>query len=112
MKSPLGASERHPTGVADGALHVYESVHESADRHDDGREHRHAGGELPAWPGAAVLNRSAGGSNSEPRSHFQEYFIQDDWRVSDRLTVNAGLRYTLNFPSFEEHDQVAIFNLE
>ena len=46
------------------------------------------------------------------RAHFQEYFIQDDWRVSDRLTVNAGLRYTLNFPSFEEHDQVAIFNLE
>ena len=46
------------------------------------------------------------------RAHFQEYFIQDDWRLSDRLTVNAGLRYTLNFPSTEENDQVAIFNLE
>ena len=32
------------------------------------------------------------------RAHFQEYFIQDDWRLSDRVTVNAGLRYTLNFP--------------
>lgn len=45
------------------------------------------------------------------RAHFQEYFIQDDWRPSDRLTINAGLRYTLNFPSTEQSDQVAIFNL-
>ena len=46
------------------------------------------------------------------RAHFQEYFVQDDWRVSNRLTVNAGLRYTLNFPSTEEHDQAAVFNLQ
>ena len=26
--------------------------------------------------------------------------------MSDRITVNAGLRYTLNFPSTEENDQV------
>jgi hypothetical protein len=46
------------------------------------------------------------------RAHWEEYFIQDDWRVSDRLTVNAGLRYTLNFPSTEQNDQVAVFNLD
>ena len=46
------------------------------------------------------------------RAHVQEYFIQDDWRASDRVTVNAGLRYTLNFPSTEEHNQAAVFNLE
>ena len=46
------------------------------------------------------------------RAHFQEYFIQDDWRLSDRITVNAGLRYTLNFPSTEVDDQSAVFNLE
>ena len=45
------------------------------------------------------------------RASFQEYFVQDDWRVTDRLTVNAGLRYTLNFPSTEKNDQVAVFNL-
>ena len=43
---------------------------------------------------------------------FQEYFAQDDWRVLDCLTVNAGLRYTLNFPSTEEHNQAAVFNLQ
>jgi hypothetical protein len=46
------------------------------------------------------------------RAHFEEYFIQDDWRASDRVTVNAGLRYTLNFPSTEENNQAAVFNLQ
>lgn len=46
------------------------------------------------------------------RAHVQEYFVQDDWRISDRVTLNAGVRYTLNFPSTEQHDQVATFNLE
>jgi hypothetical protein len=32
------------------------------------------------------------------RASFQEYFVQDDWRINDRLTISPGLRYTLNFP--------------
>jgi hypothetical protein len=46
------------------------------------------------------------------RAHFQEYFVQDDWRLSDRFTVNAGVRYTLNFPSTEVNNQAAVFNLQ
>jgi hypothetical protein len=46
------------------------------------------------------------------RAHFEEYFVQDDWRVSDRLTVNAGVRYTLNYPSTENDNQSAVFNLD
>jgi hypothetical protein len=45
------------------------------------------------------------------RATVLEAFIQDDWRASSRLTVNAGLRYTLNFASTEVDDQSAIFNL-
>ncbi len=47
-----------------------------------------------------------------PRAWVQEFFVQDDWRATSRLTVNAGLRYTLNFPSTEVDDQGAVFNLE
>jgi hypothetical protein len=47
----------------------------------------------------------------QPRAHIAEFFLQDDWKASSRLTVNAGLRWTLNFPSTEAHDQGAIFNL-
>lgn len=46
-----------------------------------------------------------------PRATIQEYFIQDDWKALRRLTVNAGVRYTLNFPSTEVDDQGAVFNL-
>jgi len=45
------------------------------------------------------------------RAKILELFVQDDWRATSRLTVNAGLRYTLNFPSSEVDDQSAIFNL-
>ena len=47
-----------------------------------------------------------------PRAAIQEYFVQDDWKVTQRLTVNAGIRYTLNFPSTEFDNQGAMFNLQ
>lgn len=46
-----------------------------------------------------------------PRDHIFEGFVQDDWRVTDRRTVNLGARYTLHFPSTEKNNQGAVFNL-
>jgi hypothetical protein len=47
-----------------------------------------------------------------PRAWFQEWFVQDNWKATQRLTLSGGLRYTLNFPSTEVDDQGAIFNLQ
>lgn len=50
-------------------------------------------------------------STIRPRAQIAEFFVQDDWKATPRLTINAGLRWTLNFPSTEVHNQGAVFNL-
>ncbi len=46
-----------------------------------------------------------------PRDYIHEIFVQDDWRATPRLTINAGLRWSLALASTETHNQGAIFNL-
>ncbi len=53
-----------PAAVADRLVHVQQPVHRPARR----RQHRHAVRQLPARPGAAVLDRSAAGGDSQPRA--------------------------------------------
>ena len=47
----------------------------------------------------------------KPRATVGEVFLQDDWRVNRRLSLNLGVRYTLNFPSTVVDNRSAIFNL-
>jgi hypothetical protein len=46
--------------------------------------------------------------NYNQRFHF--FYIQDDWKVSDRLTLNMGLRYELVTPQWVDNNQLANFN--
>lgn len=34
------------------------------------------------------------------RASYLALYVQDDWRITDRLTINAGLRYEVEFPRY------------
>jgi outer membrane receptor protein involved in Fe transport len=45
-----------------------------------------------------------------PTQHLS-FFVQDDWKPLDRLTINAGLRYDRQFGSFNEDIDPAMFRI-
>ena len=58
--------------------------------------------------------REFGASNTvymNMRTNFLHFYVQDDWKVNDKLTMNLGLRYELNPPYVETRDGIANFNL-
>ncbi|HYE25815.1 MAG TPA: TonB-dependent receptor, partial [Clostridia bacterium] len=46
----------------------------------------------------------------ETRNWETGYFIQDDWRVTDRLTLNLGLRYDLYTWPYEQNNRQSNFD--
>ena len=53
------------------------------------------------------------GTNDNPqklRTWSINTFVQDDWRLSSRLTVNMGLRYEFNAPPVDADDRMRIYD--
>lgn len=44
------------------------------------------------------------------RAPYQHFYVQDDWKVNDRLTLNLGLRYEYNPPFLETRDGIGYFD--
>ena len=48
--------------------------------------------------------------NVAAQSFYNAWYLQDDWRVNDRLTVNVGLRYDFDVPRTERYDRMSWFD--
>lgn len=51
-----------------------------------------------------------GQSQADFRATDYHFFIQDDWKLSSRLTLNLGLRYELNLPPYEDQGRIGGFD--
>ncbi len=46
------------------------------------------------------------------RFPFYDFYAQDEWRITDRLTLNAGVRYELHLPWVETRNLWANFDID
>ncbi|MGH9662072.1 MAG: hypothetical protein ACRD96_26220, partial [Bryobacteraceae bacterium] len=54
-------------------------------------------------PGSGLIDYNDTFLRNEP---YLAWYIQDDWKLSSRLTVNLGLRYDIQWPLTELHNRV------
>ena len=54
-----------------------------------------------------IGTRAVGPSTIAGRQPYFSTYLQDDWRISDRLTLNLGLRYEVAPPMYDANGQMA-----
>jgi hypothetical protein len=62
--------------------------------------------------GAAYASSLSNYSYLALRSAWTDFFVQDDWKVSSRLTLNLGLRYELDPPAVQKNNTISNFDLD
>ena len=55
-------------------------------------------------------DRNLGEPFHNAKTFSSGYYFQDDWRISNKLTLNLGLRYEFNLPPIENIDKIASFD--
>jgi len=82
---------------------------------DDGWTRQYSGRRQNAFDGSSIASALLGVVNSGfidfndtffRREPYVAGFFQDDWKVSNRLTLNIGLRYDVQYPFTELHNRV------
>lgn len=63
-----------------------------------------------------LLGYADGGNISSPlnvASHrpYYAFFVQEDWKLSQKVTLNLGLRYDLELPPYEQYGRASLFDL-
>jgi hypothetical protein len=63
---------------------------------------------LGAGSGEGILYRSF--KDQAAQSYYMAWFVQDDWRITSKLTLNLGLRYDFDTPKTERFNRLNYFD--